>query len=592
MDFETNAERTAYLDARGKVVLNACPGSGKTTVIAQKLRLSSSSGNALYGKFLGIACLSFTNTAKDEILRKYKELSGSSVRYPNLVSTIDSFINQHITLPFYYLIENENARPKIVEDSKFLNDVWLAKYRYKDRKGQPFCFRYPPDTIQFELNDKYSSNGTTPASNDVDPGVFHNYCKAIKNWQIKNGLITTGDSAFIALALLRRFPNIGTWLCHRFPYMIVDEAQDNSEVQHLIFDELLGHGLQHLELVGDPYQTLYEWRDAKPQLFLDKYKDKDNWAGLNLTNNRRSSQRIIDAFSIIRSPSDPKITSNVAKDLSIPITIYRYSEENVSTVVKHFDNLSAGYGLTDSCHIVVRGNALKNKLLGKAADQEPWKTSVPYTLIDVQHLLEFGDVKSAINLMRRLRIEMLNPGLEHKQLMDLIQSAKNDHRINSSLQDFILQIPSQSLTIKEWTERTQTILKTELNLGAEPNFELKKKSSKYFNKTILNDSVDTHFKRSFTSNQIPITTIHQVKGKSIDSVLVVFNEQKHKENITFADIDNKANQFPSEKQRLIYVAMSRAAHFLALAFPESISDQQIETKFGANVSLVDTRDLI
>ncbi len=36
MYFE-NEERLAYLQARGKVILNACPGSVKTTTIAKKI---------------------------------------------------------------------------------------------------------------------------------------------------------------------------------------------------------------------------------------------------------------------------------------------------------------------------------------------------------------------------------------------------------------------------------------------------------------------------------------------------------------------------------------------------------------------------
>ena len=34
---DINPQRESYINARGKVVLNACPGSGKTTTIAYKL---------------------------------------------------------------------------------------------------------------------------------------------------------------------------------------------------------------------------------------------------------------------------------------------------------------------------------------------------------------------------------------------------------------------------------------------------------------------------------------------------------------------------------------------------------------------------
>lgn len=36
---ELNPQREEYIKARGKVVSNACPGSGKTTTIAYKLHI-------------------------------------------------------------------------------------------------------------------------------------------------------------------------------------------------------------------------------------------------------------------------------------------------------------------------------------------------------------------------------------------------------------------------------------------------------------------------------------------------------------------------------------------------------------------------
>ena len=127
MEFEINQQREAYLDSRGKIILNACPGSGKTTAIAKKIMLLQDEYKTTLSRFSGIACLSFTNTAKDEISEKYTELSGDYLGFPHKVSTIDSFINQYITLPFYYLFVKNGKRPKILDDPGFLNDAWKAR---------------------------------------------------------------------------------------------------------------------------------------------------------------------------------------------------------------------------------------------------------------------------------------------------------------------------------------------------------------------------------------------------------------------------------------------------------------------------------
>src|SRR5689334_20557051 len=104
MQFVVTAQREAYFKARGKIVLKACPGSGKTTCIIHKLYALEKECIKNYGKYAGIACLSFTNVAKNEILHKYKEIYGYEFNFPHLVSTIDSFINQYITLPYYNLL--------------------------------------------------------------------------------------------------------------------------------------------------------------------------------------------------------------------------------------------------------------------------------------------------------------------------------------------------------------------------------------------------------------------------------------------------------------------------------------------------------
>lgn len=63
MEYEITPQRQAYLDARGYTILNACPGSGKTTSIVKKLFAVSRYCEDQYGHHTGFVCLSFTNTA-------------------------------------------------------------------------------------------------------------------------------------------------------------------------------------------------------------------------------------------------------------------------------------------------------------------------------------------------------------------------------------------------------------------------------------------------------------------------------------------------------------------------------------------------
>lgn len=607
MIYDLNEERIAYLQARGKIILNACPGSGKTTTIAKKIiELEQSKEIDSYS---GIACLSFTNSAKDEINESYSKLSGKILRFPNHVSTIDSFINKFITLPFYNILNRDFNRPKILDHTNILDEMWKNEYigrdgklreglkrplnnpEYKAKNNRSIFYAYPPSSIRIEPNGTFTVEGKTPSNGTVDIDKFKNYCQLIKQTQFKKGLISTGDSAFIALHILKTNPKICQWLALRFPFIIIDEAQDNSLIQHAIFEELSKQGLKNIELIGDPYQSLYEWRDANPNEFLKKYNEDESWSSFDLTNNRRSPQNIIDIFSILRKEEDSKINCVDNPKLANSIIVYKYSENNIQSIIKHYEELCSDSSFEKN-NIVVRGNSLKNQLLGKTTEERPWGIELPKEIITAKNRFLGNDIKNSINEMRTISIKLLNPESDYHQLKEIERDSKEDHFFNSLLFQILNELPSFELSVANWTNQTQVFMKEKLSLDYDVDFNLRNRKSKYFNKEkTLNESVNIHFRKSYSEANIPITTIHQVKGKTLDSVLIFFNDKKHTNNIVFEDISNPENNFPDEKKRLIYVAMSRPKKILAMAFPETITDENIIEKFGENIKIVTQDEL-
>ncbi|HAJ81230.1 UvrD-helicase domain-containing protein [Zunongwangia profunda] len=603
MNIDITSELQAYLDASGKVVLNACPGGGKTTAIAQKIINLEPQYLKKYDAYSGIACLSFTNAAKDELNETYSRLCGKTLSYPSIISTIDSFINIYITLPYYYLLQRDFARPRILENNKKLNKFWNITYtqngkvkqgisrpllEFKNKAGKYLYFVYPPADIRIEPDGTFSLKGIVPSEDKVDPEKFINYCKYIKNWQFKRGLITTNDSSFIALTLLKKFPKIAIWLSKRFPHIIVDEAQDNSLLQHQVFDKLQEHGLKNIEFIGDPYQSLYEFRDANPQLFLSKFQN-DSYQGLELTDNRRSPQHIIDCFSLLRPDTASKINTACTEDLKEPILIYRYSTEDRSKVVQHFDDYCYVNNY-DQRKVVVRGNTVRNKMLGRNAVEEPWKSNIPYELITARIEYEDNNLREAVRLMRSIVIDLKNPEATPSKKAELREDLKTDYNHNAKLIKLIKNLPQLTNTVEVWSQKCCDYIEKHLGIDATISFKIKRASTK-FQKTTRNEPVNHHFKRVDIAQTNALTTVHQVKGKTLDAILVFFDEKNHKENINFRDIEPEQNGFISEKKRIIYVAMSRAKHLLAMAFPLSISDKQITDKFGDNVIIVKSAEL-
>lgn len=89
----------------------------------------------------------------------------------------------------------------------------------------------------------------------------------------------------------------------RFREIMVDEYQDSNEVQDAIFDALT-RGKNHLFMVGDVKQSIYQFRLADPAIFLQKYKsycDTFDAAGTRvlLSANFRSGPEVVEAVNAV-----------------------------------------------------------------------------------------------------------------------------------------------------------------------------------------------------------------------------------------------------------------------------------------------------
>jgi DNA helicase-2/ATP-dependent DNA helicase PcrA len=600
MVFDITPEREAFLNARGKIVLNACPGSGKTTCIIHKVDILEKECAEIYGNYAGIACLSFTNIAKDEIIQKYFETHKRNIAYPHVVSTIDSFINQYITLPFINLLRPNILRPKIVDQESMIDELISVKYLknnvwhstiprplngYTTIDGRPLHRSYPPSSIWINSEGKYTFKGKLPDHRNVDPEHFQDYGRKLFKWKIEHGFITSLDSSFLALLILRKYPHIGEWISMRFPFIIVDEAQDNSEIQHAIFDKFVELGISNIELIGDPYQSLYEWRDAKPQLFTNKYVNQE-WLGLPLSQNRRSVQRIIDCFSIVRNDAtDEKITTFDVFDMEIPIVVYKYSSTNTTLIVDNFEQKCKESGFTSN-HIVGRGSNLINKMLGNTTSINPWKESLPLIILKIIHLFDSNAGKESMNELRNIVVKLLYPAATYKELREFQEELKFDYSFNGRLYEMLLSLPRTSESIENWSIKVINVFTSHLNVDVTTDFVFKQRMTGFKMADLKKEQINCYFNKSASNNHnIPISTIHKVKGSTLDAILYFFDENSTGESVAFSNFKTSTT-FPDEKQRMIYVACSRPKQLLAMAFPEKITDTQLKAKFGPDIEII------
>lgn len=92
----------------------------------------------------------------------------------------------------------------------------------------------------------------------------------------------------------------------RFEEILVDEYQDSNMVQEIIINMIskVDNGLPNVFMVGDVKQSIYRFRQAKPEIFLDKYNSYSMEKGelfrkILLFKNFRSRREVVDAVNFI-----------------------------------------------------------------------------------------------------------------------------------------------------------------------------------------------------------------------------------------------------------------------------------------------------
>ena len=590
MEYDLTPQRQSYLDARGHTILTACPGSGKTTSIVKKLRVVSQYCAERYGKHTGFACLSFTNKACAELKQKYREMHDEKLTFPNEVLTIDSFIMQYVILPFWYLCDACKKKPIVVNEEDILDHIYYNNVQIAG-KWQ----RYPVMELRQYSKIMYSKK---PSIVSIDKAAFKwnhkvvtdanekSYCRAAILYRLSKGYVTSSDALWMACYILKHHQEVSRALISRFPYIIVDEAQDNSELHFEFFNLLKSAGLQNLEYVGDVCQSIYGFNNARPEL-LQAMMAEQGWNVLPMSECRRSNQRIIDLYSKLKSSDVPTITSHGVIDKGIPIVVYKYDEGNVRDIIRDFYQVCDDNELSKRI-ILARGvNKCKTLAGVKDVDFKYWKSDLPYLLIDAVFALEASDMDYAFRKIRLVLSRLIakdSPDAKRQ----FIHEIEHNKDWNAKIFRFLKQIPSFSLSFKEWSEQTCVLLHDFWELDEQPMFVPYQRQVGYKMKEMENVPVERfHQSRDEGSDyHKSIDTIHAVKGATLDAVLLFLSANSKGQGISLNDFPRRSVRYMTESQRMIYVACSRAVNFLALAVPKSIADENIKrTLAGVDIDI-------
>jgi len=540
-----------------RLVVKACPGSGKTYDLAKELSCLLEKWKYDYR---GIAVFSFTNVAWKEIgdyLNKKFEVT-MPIPFPHFLGTIDKFINQYIFLPFGHLVMGCNNRPQLVGEPF---GGWFAEGLAKQF-----------DNFFFDFNNQLCVKEPRIAPRNWQSNKkLKDSIKNMKIDLIKGGYATQLDANFIAMRVLEKYPLIAKAITYRFPYMMIDEAQDTAEVQMRIIDLLIDSGLEALTLIGDPDQAIFEWNEAKPILFMRKFKE---WKNKKIKDkNWRSSQKICDFFTEISSFNSIIAVNEKYKDFDLNPQIWYYDETNYDKTIKRFLDLCKKVGIEtnpQNIAILARSKNLLCEIQGvkkKNKRLDPWNDLTSKNIMRSKYLYDNSKFKKAINLLEKTVCEIKSKKrFCNREEIESIIEEYDFIQWRKEIYELIKLLPETGLQLGEWKEKANVVLRENQNIVS--GFQLKTKRDMGANKYSEMYLRELFAKEESRTNEDKYTigTIHSVKGETFVAVLLFVgkrggNSQKY-ENILKSSIEE------NEELRTVYVAITRPRKVLVLAVPK------------------------
>ncbi len=270
----TDPSQTNFLGRTDPCDVQAAPGNGKTTLLAAKLALLSRNWTT---RQQGVCVISHTNAARTEVegLIASHPTAARLMAYPHFIGTVTAFINQYIALPY---LRGLGWSVRQIDDDAFAAEA-LRRYpgwRVLDglaKNTKLKLKRRLEDWIaRLDLDPAFSDAGSSPASlavrrrkgqhgAETPCGIALGQLKAA---MVKAGVYRYADMTALAWRALKDNPELAGRLRARFPLVLLDEAQDTHGEQLRLLEHVFKRAGTAFQRLGDSNQTLYEDDGAVP----------------------------------------------------------------------------------------------------------------------------------------------------------------------------------------------------------------------------------------------------------------------------------------------------------------------------------------
>ncbi|MGO9566981.1 MAG: UvrD-helicase domain-containing protein [Desulfomonilaceae bacterium] len=561
---ELTDEQRAICRESGSFVVRACPGSGKTRTVGTRLAWRMAHWNR---RRSGIAALSFTNVAWQEIGHYMHDTLGfpSSPPHPHFLGTIDSFVNSFILSPFGHVVMKCSRKPEVVHPASALHSFVQG---FKQRSLGP-CMKTGCKPTSFAIA---PNGGLEWCGERRQPACNRDHCGEMKRVMVQAGYALPTDAMYWGMKVVSDHPGVARILAMRFPEIIIDEAQDTTDIQYEILMQLWQGG-SHVIMVGDPDQSIFEFSGGRPDRFL-AFETACNKT-LQLSKNFRSSRKICEATCLFsRENSRALESAGPWRDFPAKPSLLRYDPKQPTQVMDRYLEFLEAWALdaVGAAVLCWRHNLLRS--LTGDGDLE-WPKGVTNLAKILARAATYRDnlelVRSHELAMGALSEILLSTTLSRRELRekDCLRPWK---RLSYSL---LVQLPSSKTPLAEWGPKARVAVEHFLAEYELPAGIGLAQNLRRVNHQLGSAEVSAFVRARFTNQGVTFKVIHQAKGETYDAVMVVAGSGTKRRPGDLSQWLNSNGNFEAER-RVGYVAVTRPRRLLVLAVPTDTPDHLVE----------------
>lgn len=218
---------------------------------------------------------------------------------------------------------------------------------------------------------------------------------ALYQKMLKNADAMDFDDLLVkTVELLQKEEDIREYYQRRFHYVLVDEYQDTNHAQYVL-TRLLAEGHRNLCVVGDDDQSIYRFRGATIENILSFENHYPEAMVIRLEQNYRSTQTILDAANAVISHNSARKGKNLWTENGTgeKITVHTaISERDEAQFIADtiMESTEKGRRWSDHC-ILYRMNAQSNTL-----ETMCLKMGIPYKVVGGFRFYDRKEIKDAI----------------------------------------------------------------------------------------------------------------------------------------------------------------------------------------------------